>query len=238
MTIWAKFAFGSTGLSPIQKRGAPLADIARVSNSTSGSPTQKKLSAFFAAASVTPMAPPSGNRIWKNNSRYVSRSGRIAAAPGRRPRDEPTNISTVAATLTVLRLRRQNSINFAERSVKPRVVDRLQDRAAGAGASREVEACRPEIRREEHRHEHDAMRARPDDEDAAGIIHRCWSIRQTRQAGNLLRSPAFRLGIGKAVDVRRANVGAAAGAAEAQLDLHDHHFDSNDGVIDQQSAAQ
>ena len=73
----------------------------------SGSPASR-LSAFFAAASVTPIAVPSGSRISKNNSERVE-VGKNCCWTRPKPAMAATNIRTVMAT-TVLRQRKARSI--------------------------------------------------------------------------------------------------------------------------------
>jgi hypothetical protein len=73
----------------------------------SGSPASS-FSPFLAAASVTPIAVPSGSRSSRNNSERVE-VGKNCCCTSPKPASEATNIATVAAT-AVLRQRKVNSI--------------------------------------------------------------------------------------------------------------------------------
>ena len=75
----------------------------------SGSPARRR-SPFLAAASVTPMAVPSGSRISKNNSVRVDVGKNCCWTRGN-PAIATTNIRTVIAT-TVTRQRSASPITF------------------------------------------------------------------------------------------------------------------------------
>ncbi len=79
----------------------------------SGSPVSRR-SAFLAAASVTPIALPSGSRISKNSSVRVE-VGKNCCCTSPKPPIATANMNTVAA-ITDLRQRRQNAIT--RRSVR------------------------------------------------------------------------------------------------------------------------
>ena len=79
----------------------------------SGSPASRR-SAFLAAASVTPMALPSGSRISKNNSVRVE-VGKNCCWTRPKPATETTNIRTVTATTVP---RQASASSIARRSAR------------------------------------------------------------------------------------------------------------------------
>ncbi len=133
----------------------------------SGSPA-RRLSAFLAAASVTPMAVPSGSRISKNSSVRVE-VGKNCCCTRPKPARATANISTVTAT-TVLRRRKRELDHPAQSAVDARVVDRVRI-VVRAGLAEIGQQLQAEIGREQHRHDPRGDQREADDpEDAAGIF--------------------------------------------------------------------